>query len=143
MNKSVVQIPLPRARKVIAAAAFAADMKEALRALVAGSGFSREHFADAMNDYARLAGRGKEEGKAPLISVAKLEKLLADEERGQLPTIWEMEVMCRVAESLAPHECWLAMHDCGVMDEKAWLKVKLAKLDEERKALMKRLRDKA
>jgi len=119
MNTSFVQLSLPRTQKIISAAAFAADMKESLRMLVARTGLSRDHFTDAMNEYARLAGRGKDEGKAPMMSVAKLEKLLSDEERGQLPNIWELEVMARVAGSLAVHEGWLEMHGCWVMDERS------------------------
>lgn len=132
MNKVPVQLTLPQGRKVLSAAAFVADMKAALRALVEESGLSRDSFVDAMNEYARLADRSQ--GKMPFISRPTLDKLLSDEDRGQLPTLWQLEVMCRVAESLAVHERWLSLHDCGVMDATACDKVRYAEETLKKKA---------
>lgn len=136
MRASAVQLPLPRAGKVLSAAAFMADMKASLRAMVEGSGLSRPHFVDAMNEYARLADRSL--GATPFISPATFDKLLSDEERGQLPTLWQLEVMTRVSRSLAAHACWLALHDCGLMDIDARLKVEFAELELEKTAKAKR-----
>lgn len=132
MRDYPVQLPLPQGRRVLSAAAFVADMKSALRSLVDGSGLSRDEFVDAINEYARLADRSQ--GKTPFISRATMDKLLADEERAQLPTLWQLEVMTRVAESLAVHECWLSLHDCGVMDATACDKVKYAEETLKKKA---------
>lgn len=147
MHVSPVQMPLPMGRKILSAAAFLADMKESLRSLVDDSGYSRAQFVDAMNEYARLADRSQ--GKTPFISPATLDKLLSDEERGQLPTLWQLEVMCRVAMSLSVHECWLSLHGCGVMDEAARMKVEFAEIELEKadrarrhKSLKKRLLEK-
>lgn len=136
MSIPPVQIPLPKARKILSFAAFVADIKQSMRDMVAATGISRAQFVDRMNEYARLAD--KSQGDAAFISETTLEKILADEKRGQLPTLWTLEVMCRVAESLLPHECWLDMHDCGVMDEKARMKVEFAEEELQREARAKR-----
>lgn len=138
MNKYPVQIPLPKARNVLSFAAYVADMKKAMRDMVAATDISRAQFVDLMNEYARLAD--KSQGKASFISEATFDKLLSGEERGQLPNIWTLEVMCRVADSLAPHTCWLAMYDCGVMDETARMKLEFAEEELQREARAKRHR---
>ena len=48
---------------------------------------SRAQVVDVMNDISKAAGRGKN------YSVPTLEKWVANEERGQLPNLWNFEVL--------------------------------------------------
>ena len=117
-----------RNRQILSAAGFVASMKAAMRRMLDGSGLSRAQVVDVMNDISKAAGRGRK------YSVATLEKWAADEERGQLPNLWDFEVLQLATGSRQGLEAWLALHGLGIMDEAARKKVAFAELEIEREA---------
>ena len=102
---------------------FVASMKGAMRRMVEQSGLSRAQVVDQMNAISKNAGKGRKH------NLPTLEKWLADEERGQLPNLLDLETLQLATGSMLGLETWLAMHGCGVMDENARLMVEFAKLE--------------
>ena len=128
-------------QRIFASVRFVSEMKSVLRAIVKASGLSREQVVDAMNAIIRtLDGKGLAKG-SKLISLATLEKWLADEERAQLPDLWGLHVLMLALDgNINPLEVWLGFYGYGVMDECAKKKVELMDLELERERHDKRRR---
>lgn len=144
MTSSPVQLSLFDAsnQRIFASVCFVPEMKAALRAMVKASGLSREQVVDAMNAIiAMLDGKGLAKGNKRM-SLATLEKWLADAERAQLPDLWGLHVlMLAMGGNINPLETWLNFYGCGVMDECSRKKVELMDLELERERRDKRRRE--
>ena len=119
-------------RRILAAAGFMASMKAAMRRMLDDCRLSRAQVVDVMNTISKAAGRGKK------YSVPTLEKWVADEERGQLPNLWDFEVLQLATQSRHGLEAWLALHGLSIMDDEARKKVAFAELEMDREDNRKR-----
>ena len=117
-----------RDMQILAAEKFMSDIKAAMRRAVKASGHSRDHIVDAINDIIRHGDvKGVCKG-SEYLSLSTFEKWLADEERGQLPSLMGLHLLMLVT-SRDPLEKWVALYDCIVVDAKARLKLEIMELE--------------
>ena len=99
-------------------AGFTTLIKASMNSAAAASPYSRQQILERMNALTRQAGIRLTAGKAKVISIDTLDKWLTPES-GAVPTLLAVEVFMLAADSVAPLESWLQLHNCDVMTPEA------------------------
>lgn len=124
--------------ELLSGGGYIAVMKAAMRRAAAECSLSRAQIVDKMNTLA--GGRALTQGNKREISQDTFDKWMADEERGQMPSGFALDVFMRAVGSLAPLEAWLGLYGCAVLTAKGKKTLEYAELVLEEKCKAKRKR---